>query len=465
MTIKASATVTITRYRDTKSVTRYYKLQSSTASAPSKPTTNPPSGWTDAEPSYTSGSTNTLYFCDLSVFSDDTYAYSSVSKSTSYEAAKEAYNKAKNAQDGLNNLKIGGRNLLVNSRFNDNADKWGSTTSVSEFIEKYGRDCAHISQTALKVTKYVQQSILDKVEPNTQYTMSGWVMTENITKGSTNFCIMFYCDGSYTKDGTSTWFGYGSKAFTVNTGTGAWQYLTWTFTTDTTKLPNATSLNMYVYTRDFTGDVYFCDLKLEKGNRVTDWTPAPEDLATSDALDAVDKAAQDNSDRLDERMRTAEMTIDKIEGLISTLVVDSNGGSLMEQTSDGWVFSMGKTLEQLQSTVDGLKNLGNELDANNGDISALQNIVNGIEALTAYIRIVTIDDQPCIELGNESSFKLRITNTSIQFIDGTTIPAYVTNQSLKIGKAEVEDELAFGGFAFAERSNGNMGLIWKGSDE
>lgn len=47
-------------------------------------------------------------------------------------------------------------------------------------------------------------------------------------------------------------------------------------------------------------------------------------------------------------------------------------------------------------------------------------------------------------------------------MDGTSIPAYVTNQSLKIGRAEVEDELVFGGFAFAERANGNMGLIWKG---
>lgn len=54
--IKASATVTITCYRDTKSITRYYKLQASTASAPSKPTTNPPSGWDDSEPSYTSES-------------------------------------------------------------------------------------------------------------------------------------------------------------------------------------------------------------------------------------------------------------------------------------------------------------------------------------------------------------------------------------------------------------------------
>ena len=84
--------------RGTQSVTRYYKLQPSTAAAPSKPTTNPPpSGWTDAEPTYTSGSTNSLYFCDLMVFSDGTWQYSEVSKSSSYEAAKEAYKKAAEA--------------------------------------------------------------------------------------------------------------------------------------------------------------------------------------------------------------------------------------------------------------------------------------------------------------------------------------------------------------------------------
>lgn len=84
--------------RGTQNVTRYYILQSSTAAAPSKPTTNPPpSGWTDTEPTYTSGSTNSLYFCDLMVFSDKTWQYSEVSKSSSYEAAKEAYKKAAEA--------------------------------------------------------------------------------------------------------------------------------------------------------------------------------------------------------------------------------------------------------------------------------------------------------------------------------------------------------------------------------
>lgn len=168
--------------------------------------------------------------------------------------------------------------------------------------------------------------------------------------------------------------------------------------------------------------------------------------------------------RMNERIEIAEIAIDKINNLISTLVVDANGGSLMEQTPDGWIFSMGETLAQIQAAADDLKNLEDELDANNGALDSLENVVAGLETLTSYIRISTDGDEPCLELGNGSSFKLLITNTAIKFMDGTTVPAYVTNQSLKIGKAEVEDELAFGGFAFAERSNGNMGLCWKGDE-
>ena len=81
-------------------VTRYYTLVSSTASTPTvSASTKPPSGWTTTEPSYSSGSTQTLYFVDLTEFSDGGFKYSDVSKSSSYEAAKAAYNKAVNAQN------------------------------------------------------------------------------------------------------------------------------------------------------------------------------------------------------------------------------------------------------------------------------------------------------------------------------------------------------------------------------
>ncbi|RGI33556.1 MULTISPECIES: hypothetical protein [unclassified Coprococcus] len=113
-TIKAKAEITIFNVKDVKSVTRYYLLQSSTATAPAKPTTiNPGGNWKTTEPSYTDGSTNTLYFVDLTIMSDGkTFSYSDVSKSSSYEAAKSAWNKANNAQktaDGIaNNIYVPG---------------------------------------------------------------------------------------------------------------------------------------------------------------------------------------------------------------------------------------------------------------------------------------------------------------------------------------------------------------------
>lgn len=95
MAVKAKAEITLATIRDVQSVTRYYLLQSSTSSMPSKPTTNPPTGsWVKTEPSYTSGSTNSLYLTDLTVFTDGSFSYSDVSLSSSYEAAKAAYNKA-----------------------------------------------------------------------------------------------------------------------------------------------------------------------------------------------------------------------------------------------------------------------------------------------------------------------------------------------------------------------------------
>lgn len=174
------------------------------------------------------------------------------------------------------------------------------------------------------------------------------------------------------------------------------------------------------------------------------------------------QATTDLANTVNDRLNEVELTIDSINDSISMLVQDENGFSLMEQKETGWVFSMGETITKLQQAMDDLTALETELDSKGGDITALQNVVSGLEELNSYVKITTENSEPCIELGNNGSFKVRITNTGIQFIDGTTIPAYVTNESLKIGKAEVEDELTFGGFAFAERSNGNMGLFWKG---
>ena len=98
MAVKAAGQITLTSVVDVTAVYRYYLLQSSTAAKPSTPTTfPPPSPWDDTEPTYTEGTTNSLYTVECTVFSDNSFLYSLVSLSSSYEAAKVAYNKAVNA--------------------------------------------------------------------------------------------------------------------------------------------------------------------------------------------------------------------------------------------------------------------------------------------------------------------------------------------------------------------------------
>lgn len=80
-----------------------------------------------------------------------------------------------------------------------------------------------------------------------------------------------------------------------------------------------------------------------------------------------------------------------------------------------------------------------------------------------YVRVSTYEDEPCIELGeSDSDFRLIITNTRIMFMEGSTVPAYINNQSLHITKAVIEEEIQQGEFVWKVRENGNMGLVWKG---
>lgn len=80
-----------------------------------------------------------------------------------------------------------------------------------------------------------------------------------------------------------------------------------------------------------------------------------------------------------------------------------------------------------------------------------------------YVKITTYEDEPCIELGEtDSDFKLLITNTRMLFMEGADVIAHISNQSLHIKKAVIEEELQQGNFIWKVRANGNMGLMWKG---
>jgi len=97
------------------------------------------------------------------------------------------------------------------------------------------------------------------------------------------------------------------------------------------------------------------------------------------------------------------------------------------------------------------------------NINGKQRSIADLGVIGEYVKIGIYEDEPCIELGElDSDFKLVITNTRIMFMEGSSIPAYISNQALHITKAVIEEEIQQGEFVWKVRANGNMGLMWKG---
>ena len=211
-----------------------------------------------------------------------------------------------------------------------------------------------------------------------------------------------------------------------------------------------------------------CQVKFERGNKATDWTPAPEDVqeGIDNAQDSADEA-NDGLDDANNRLDTAESTIELLSDSISMLITDENGESMMTQTSDGWRFDISNITNSLEDARETVDNLSGSVGNLNSTVKNLDQLIDDITKKTAYIIMATDDEgNPCIELGKEDNpFKVRITNTSVDFMEGTSRIAYVSNKRLFIETAIIKNELQIGegnGFVWKRRSNGNMGLRWIG---
>lgn len=214
--------------------------------------------------------------------------------------------------------------------------------------------------------------------------------------------------------------------------------------------------------------ITFVKPKLEVGNRYTDFSQSGKDLATGDTVEQAQNTANEangKADATEHRVSVAESTIKQLSDSISMLVTDSNGSSMMTQTSNGWTFNIGSISEAINNATNNISNLTTSVEQANNTIDNLNQLANDLSAKTAYINMSTDETgAPCIELGKTgNAFKVRITNTSVDFIEGSSKIAYVSNRSLYIARAIIKDELQIGdgtGFIWKRRSNGNLGLRW-----
>lgn len=212
-------------------------------------------------------------------------------------------------------------------------------------------------------------------------------------------------------------------------------------------------------------------IKVVEGNKSSkSWSPAIEEMATEEEVKQAQNYANEangKADATEERVTVAESTLKQLSDSISMLVTDSNGSSMMTQTSGGWTFNIGAITDAINNASNNIDSLASSLSQANHTINNLNNLANDLSKKTAYINMTTDDTgSPCIELGKiGNAFKVRITNTSVDFIEGSSKIAYVSNQALFIEKAIVKNELQIGesrGFIWKTRSNGNLGLRWFG---
>ena len=363
----------------------------------------------------------------------------------------QTVSKVETVETALNGLEIGGRNYILDSKNLENTDHLDSVAGSSK------------EYMAVNVGK----SYMD-IPDGTKVVISfDLTMQVNSVAGDSPHVMVYNTNNKGPKQiGTRHIYIKRDYVNDVKVGdTISFRVSVQTEVRDRDESEVTLSDNYIEFFSDYGTSNWFKieNLKLEIGNKATDWTPAPEDMATTGDIEGV----QESITGIDERVTESESEIEQLANSISMMVTDENGQSLMEQTSEGWTFNIGAIQSQIDEATAGLDTVEKNLNSTTDMVNKANDLLDDVTQKTAYINMATDDSgAPCIELGKQGNpFKLRITNTSIDFMQDNMRIAYITNRQLYIEKSVVTDEMKVGstsGFIWKKRANGNMGLRWVG---
>ena len=162
--------------------------------------------------------------------------------------------------DEVNGIQIGGRNLWLRTKEYDANQYSGWVDNNDGSRQQTTSPYTTVNGFGVQRIAYEWRDISQRVpiEPNTYYTLSAWIKWENSIGD-----LMFYDNASPSN---STWIG-------DQVGTGEYKRVSVTF--------NSGNANVSTCRFECTTNIPYLiyGLKLEKGTKATDWTPAPEDKA------------------------------------------------------------------------------------------------------------------------------------------------------------------------------------------
>lgn len=329
---------------------------------------------------------------------------------------------ANTANTKIDNLKVGGRNLVLGTGVaktvtgTGGKNECGASYNLVRSLQGLGLSGVPVAET--------YEFMIDK-EPSSSSALKAQYFGGNI------------------------WPSFGTDAFITLTSShvGVYTKISVVATHSYTSSQDATGVQFRL--DNYTGTLTVRNVKLEFGTTATDWSPAPEDMATTNQVDEVKSYSE------------AQLKI--LSDNISTLVTDATGKSMMKQTSSGWTFDMSTIQNKINKNANQITSVAGDLSNADKAISNLNTNVNSLLLTAAYISIGTDSSgAPRLELGKKDSpFRVAISNTSIDFLEGTDKIAYISNKQLYIYSSVVTDELKIGdstGYIWKRRANNHLGL-------
>ena len=168
--------------------------------------------------------------------------------------------------------KIGGTNLLRGTAFDTlhSAVPQSLMTLVKDGDKRHGkRNCIKVTSVGKTENQYAGARLSAPGLPNTEYTASVWLMSDNFTSIDAGvFSEIIYCKGNTRL----RWWNTVKHEIGEE---GKWQRFVFTFTTPSDLDFDTIEFNTWVMRN---GIAYISEPQLEKGNVVTDWSENPEDV-------------------------------------------------------------------------------------------------------------------------------------------------------------------------------------------
>lgn len=301
------------------------------------------------------------------------------------------------------NLKIGTRNILLNSEcfagFTPTKYKVSRAPMVPSISDTYvpsgkysvvGFDSVLDGESTTRGVSFVGtdilgQSTIDKIKPNTTYTLSFWLRTRSGAQVDelTKYAVIYAGDNakvtldtsrSITPTPTESWQKY-VLTFKI-TGTISHFYIRMFFENckDGTQKPSEADVQYWIDISSF---------KLEEGNIATDWTPSEIDMVSDATYRSFIKLLPEKISAGVESTVTDQYVADKINQKCVSVTLDTSGvtienGALIlkDENGDSMIDSSGVHSEHINFgntiNIDTIKN-GTVIDNNDVDVLTLRN--------------------------------------------------------------------------------------------